>query len=314
MLPLLADQAAAARRALPPEVWDHVAAGGVTLAEAEHAWQSLRLRPRVLRDVSAVDTALTLLGSDLATPVLVAPTAGHGRLHPDAEVGTARGTAAAGSLLVVSSRADRPVEEVAEAGPFWWQSYVLRDRSVTRDQAVRARDAGATAVVLTGDTPYLGTARRGSLGELDQDPGATCDAIGELAEATGLPVLVKGVLRGDDAAACVAAGAAGIVVSNHGGRQLDRAVATAVALPEVVAAVDVPVLVDGGLRSGLDVLCALALGATAVLVGKPVLWALAADGSAGVEACLRALTDDLRHALGLAGCASLADVDRELVA
>jgi 4-hydroxymandelate oxidase len=211
--------------------------------------------------------------------------------------------------MVWSMRATVPFE-----GRGWWQVYVLRDRARTLELVLRARDAGAGALVLTGDTPYLGTARRGPLGALDQAADASLDDIGWLAAETGLPVLVKGVLRADDASACVRAGAAGVVVSNHGGRQLGRTVSTAEALSAVVAAVDVPVLVDGGIRSGLDVLCALASGAAAVLVGKPVLWALASDGAAGVEACLRALTDDLAFVMGLAGCTSLADLDRSLLA
>ncbi|MCW2499719.1 MAG: Hydroxyacid oxidase 1 [Frankiales bacterium] len=313
MLPLLADQAAAAQRALPAEVWGYLAGGAqdeVSVAEATAAWQAVRLRPRVLRDVSAVSTALTLLGTTLRTPVLVGPTASHGRLHPEGEAATARGTGEAGSLLVLSSRSSTPVAELACEGPWWWQAYVLRDRAATLELALGARAAGAGAVVVTGDTPYLGSARRPALGELEQDPAATLDVIAWLAAETDLPVLVKGVLRGDDAQACLEAGAAGVVVSNHGGRQLDRAVSTAAALPEVVAAVAgrAPVLVDGGLRSGLDVLCALALGADAVLLGRPVMWALAAGGAEGVASCLSAITEQLAHVMGLAGCPSLAEV------
>ena len=315
MHPLLAAHAATA---VPDDVrgyWDGGA--GRTAAAASAAWEAVRLRPRVLRDVSTVDTALELLGSRLSTPVLVGPTALHGLAHPDGEVATARGTAAAGSLLVLSTRSSRALEEVP-AGPWWIQAYVMRDRGRTRALVQRAAAAGATAVVLTGDTPYLGrrAVRRAPLPpEQEQDPSAGPEMITELAQASGLPVLVKGVLRGDDAVACLDAGASGIVVSNHGGRQLDRAVATAVALPEVVDAVAGrgPVLVDGGLRSGLDVLCALALGADGVLLGRPVLWALAADGAAGVQACLEALTQDLAHAMGLAGARHLAALTRDLV-
>lgn len=317
MLPLLADHAGVAARVLPPDVWGYLSSGGVSLAEAEEAWASLRLRPRVLRDVAAVDTSLTLYGAALGTPVLVAPTAFHGRVHPSGEAAASAGSAAAGSLMVVATRSDRPVQEIT--GPFWWQTYVLKDRTHTLALALRARDAGAQAIVVTGDSPYIvgrGGGLRVPLGDLEQDPAATLDVVAWLAGVTGLPVLVKGVLRGDDASACVAAGAAGIIVSNHGGRQLDRAVSSATALPEVVAAVGkwVPVLVDGGLRCGLDVLCALALGATAVLVGKPVLWALAAGGAEGVAACLSALTTDLAQSMALAGCASLDDVTPDLVA
>jgi 4-hydroxymandelate oxidase len=332
--PLLAAQAAQAAAALPAPVLQYYRAGAGderSRDEAEPAWRDVRLRPRVLRDVEQVDTSLDLLGSSLRTPVLVGPTALHGLAHPDGEAATARGAAAAGSLLVVSTRASRRLEDVP-AGPWWFQAYVMRDRGLTRALVQRAAAAGASAVVLTGDTPYLGTrpgAGRSQLAadplvnlghvrpeDAEQDPGTGLEAVAELAEAAGLPVLVKGVLRGDDALACLDAGAAGVVVSNHGGRQLDRAVPTALALPEVAEAVAGrgAVLVDGGLRSGLDVLCALALGADAVLLGRPALWALAADGAAGVQACVEALTAELAHAMGLAGARALPELTRDLVA
>ncbi|MFN2581858.1 MAG: alpha-hydroxy acid oxidase, partial [Candidatus Dormibacteria bacterium] len=210
--------------------------------------------------------------------------------------------------------------------------------SLTEGVVRRAAAAGATALVLTGDTPVLGRkprqgtppftdemlfanlpSREGTRREryeaIDQDPSITLQTIRCLRETSGLPVLVKGVLRVDDANACVEAGAAGIVVSNHGGRQLDRAVATAVALPDIATAVGdrVPVLVDGGIRTGVDILIALALGARAVLIGRPVLWALATDGADGVAALLVALRDDLVHAMALAGVTSIADVARNLI-
>lgn len=339
VLPLLVDQAAAAAASLPADVHDYYAGGSadeVTLSEAEPAWHTHRLRPRVLRDVAHVDTSVDLLGTRLATPVLVAPTALHGLAHPDGEQATARGVAAAGSLLVLSTRSSVRLEDVP-AGPWWFQVYVLRDRGLTRALVQRAAAAGATALVLTGDTPYVGVKRRsgppprdaehlvnlaqhltgGAQGgrAVEQDPSVGLDAVAELAGWSGLPVLVKGVLRADDALACLDAGAAGLVVSNHGGRQLDRAVPTARALPEVVEAVAgrAPVLVDGGLRSGVDVLTALALGARAVLVGRPVLWALAAGGPDGVRDCLQALTDDLARAMALAGAASTDEVTRDLL-
>jgi 4-hydroxymandelate oxidase len=309
MLPLLASHEARAREVLPPEVHDWMSNG--SSPEHEAAWSRRRLRPHVLRDVSSVDTTTTILGTSTAAPVVVGPTAFHSMAHAEGESATHRGATAAGALMVWAMRSDVPVQ-----GACWWQAYVLQERALTRDAALRARDGGATAIVLTGDTPFLGNDRRGPLGALDQAADVTLADIGWLHELTGLPVLVKGVLRADDAQDCVQAGAAGVIVSNHGGRQLSRTVATADALPEIADAVGdlVPVLVDGGIRSGVDVLVALALGAKAVLLGKPVLWALASDGASGVEVCLRAVADDLRFAMGLAGCPTLSDIDRSLIA
>jgi 4-hydroxymandelate oxidase len=325
--PLLASHEAQAAQRLTPDVHRYYAGGAgdqVSLDEAERAWQALRLRPRVLRDVGRVDTSVELLGTPLRTPVLCGPAAAHGLAHPEAEVATARGVAEAGSLMVLSTRSTVAVDEVHAPGPWWWQAYVVRDHGLTRERAARAAAAGAGAVVLTGDVPYLG--RRHGATRLDltgrpdprdqQDPSIGLDAIAMLADASGgLPVLVKGVLRGDDAVACLEAGAAGVVVSNHGGRQLDRAAPTAEVLAEVAAAVEgrSPVLVDGGLRSGLDVLCALALGADAVLLARPVLWALACDGADGVRECLDAVTAELAHCMGLAGCSSVGQVGADLL-
>ena len=325
MHPLLAAQQEAAAQVLPDAVRQYYAGGAgeqVSLGEAADAWAELRLRPHVLRDVSRVDPSVELLGTRLATPVLAGPTAQHGLADVEGEVATARGVAAAGSLMVLSTRSSCDLADVP-AGPWWFQAYVMRERELTFALARRAADAGATAVVLTGDVPYLGARHGKSRLDLtgpaepgtEQDPSTGLEAIGQLAAASGLPVLVKGVLRADDALACLDAGAAGVVVSNHGGRQLDRAVTSARALPEVAAAVGGRglVLADGGLRSGLDVLCALALGADAVLLGRPVLWALAAEGADGVERCVRALTGDLVHAMGLAGARSLDELTPDLV-
>jgi 4-hydroxymandelate oxidase len=237
---------------------------------------------------------------------------------------------------VLSSRASTRIESVASAaGPWWFQVYVLRDRSLTEDLVRRAAASGARALVLTGDTPYVGRKRRdrGSLAIPDEDfrvnlerltdvtlaeqaADVTFEDIAWLRALSGLPVLVKGVLRGDDAARCLDVGAAGIIVSNHGGRQLDGALATADALPEVVQAVAGrgEVLVDGGVRSGRDVVRALALGARAVLVGRPVLWGLATGGAAGVREVLDGLREDTAHTMALAGAASVADVTADLLA
>ena len=337
MHPLLVDHEEGAARSLPDAVRQYYATGaGDQTAVAEAGWGGWRLRPRVLRDVSTVDTGVELLGVRLRTPVLVAPSALHGLAHADGELATSRGASDAGSLLVVSTRSSRRLEEVP-TGPWWFQAYVMRDRGLTRALVRRAAAAGATAVVLTGDTPYLGQRPGSARSDLatdplvnlaqhlvagddgrrstEQDPSVDLNCIREIADAAGLPVIVKGVLRADDALACLDAGAAGVVVSNHGGRQLERAVPTSYAVPEVVDAVAgrAPVLADGGIRSGSDAFTALALGAEAVLLGRPVLWALAADGAAGVQACLEAVTADLAHVMGLAGARSLAEVTRDLV-
>jgi 4-hydroxymandelate oxidase len=329
-----------ARQLLPQDVYDYFAGAAgdeLTLADNVAAWDRVRLRPRVLRDVTNVDTATTALGASVASPIHVAPTAFHRMAHADGEEATARGAASAGNLLVLSTRSTARVEDVAAAGgdgPRWYQVYVLQDRSKTEDQVKRAAAAGFRALVLTGDTPYLGRrlrdvrnafeipanvgtaiAEASGTGIIDQAPDVTFDDIGWLLELTGLPVLVKGVLRGDDAQACIDAGAAGVIVSNHGGRQLDGAVASADALAEVVDAVGDAgeVYVDGGVRRGTDVVRALALGAQGVLIGRPVLWALATDGAEGVRRLLRALTHELVLAMALCGAANIAEISRDLV-
>jgi 4-hydroxymandelate oxidase len=344
---------AAARERLDRGVYDYIAGGADaerTVADNLAAWSRLRLRPHVLRDVAKVSTATTLLGGEVPTPLLVAPMAYHRMCHPDGEAASAAGAAAAGALYVLSTQATMSVEEVALAAPGavrWFQVYVVRDRGWTADLVARAAAAGYRALVLTVDVPLLGNRLRDLrndfklptglkpanappagaarqrelaadvLAQAGQfDPGLTPDTIGWLAERSGLPVLVKGVLRGDDAAACLDAGAAGVVVSNHGGRQLDTVVATADALAEVVAAVGDrgEVYVDGGVRRGTDVLKALALGARGVLVGRPVLWGLAVGGAAGVERVLSGLVGELRLAMALCGAVGIDDLTPDLIA
>ena len=339
----------AARERLGQGLYDYVAGGAgdeLTLADNLAAWRRLRLRPRMLRDVARIDTAASVLGTPLAAPVLVAPTGYHQLLHPEGEAATAAGAAAAGSLMVVSTQANRPLEEVAAAAPAaprWFQVYVHVDRPFTEELVGRAAAAGYRALVLTADLPVLGDRLRDAHNQFRFPPGmvlgnaagrfgaegvdvvahasrfspsVTPETVAWLRRVSGLPVLVKGVLRGDDAAACADAGAVGVVVSNHGGRQLDGAVATADALAEVVAAVAgrVEVYVDGGLRRGADVLKALALGARGVLVGRPVLWGLATGGAEGVAAVLRSLRRELALAMALCGATGLADLTPGLVA
>jgi len=315
-----------------------------TALDASIAWERMRLRPRALVDVSTVTTTTTVLGTEVATPILVAPTALHRSVRAEGEAATAAGTAAAGSLFCLSSRSGTPMEKVAAACPAWWaQVYVLRDRDITAGFVRRAAAAGAGALVLTGDTPVVGRKPRADALEIgvevppgytsanfdwvdrgdETDTGLwqaadiTAETIGWLAELSGLPVVVKGVLRGDDARRFVDSGAAAIQVSNHGGRQLDGAVSSADALAEVVAALadtGAEVYVDGGIRRGGHALRALALGARAVFVGRPVLWGLAAGGADGVRTVLDGLTDELVHAMMLAGAPTLGRLTPDLVA
>jgi len=345
VLPMLELHHSKAMASLPHEIYDYYVGGAgdeVSASEAESAWSAFRFRPRPLRDVGHIDTRVDLFGESYASPIGVAPMAFHHLAHPGAELETARGTKDAGSLFVVSTRASRRLEDIASrAGPWWFQAYVFRERSLTAKLVERAATAGATAIVLTGDTPVVGHKRR--IGEVrmpiedayylrnfaehlagnssprsasEQSPCTTLNDIGWLNSVSGLPVLVKGVLRGDAAVECLDAGAAGVIVSNHGGRQLDRAVSTARALQEVSDAVNGRglVLADGGVRSGLDVLAALALGANAVFVGRPILWALAHSGGTGVYDALTALREDLEHVMALAGVRAVQDIDRSLVA
>jgi 4-hydroxymandelate oxidase len=327
---------------LPPEIYDYYASGSggeATLRDNQLAWERVRFRPRVLRDVSAVDTGVLLDGASpgepvrLRTPLAVAPSAWQRLAHPDGELAAAAGAARAGALYVLSTRSSCRIEEVGAAvastgGTWWFQVYLMRDAGLTAGLVQRAAAAGAQALVLTGDTPVVGNKARhagapvtdeqflvnlGPLADLaaaELSRSVTPAHIGWLSELSGgLPVLVKGVLRADDAAACTAAGAAGIIVSNHGGRQLDRALPTAEALPAVAAAVPgEPVYVDGGIRRAEDALAALALGARLVFLGRPALWALACGGAAGVQALLDGLTDRLVHIMGLAGASSLAEL------
>jgi 4-hydroxymandelate oxidase len=332
-----------ARKLLPRNVYDYYAGGSGrerTLRANEKAWRQVWMAPRVLREVSAVDTSTRLLGTEFATPLCVAPTGYHGLAYPDGELATAAGAAKAGALFVLSTRSSRRIEDVAEVvaaagGTWWFQVYLMRDRELTAGLVRRAAAAGAAALVLTADTPVVGRKRRDSadgvvsdedflvnLGPLADMATATQAAdvtfadVSWLSEAAAgggggrrLPVVVKGVLRGDDASACRAHGAAAVIVSNHGGRQLDGALPSALALPDVAGqqpGSDWEVYADGGIRTGEDALAALGLGARAVFLGRPVLWALACGGADGVRSLLASLTDDLAHGMALAGAASTA--------
>ena len=326
-----------AGEALPADVFAYFAAGSgaeVTLAGQGRAWDDALLRPRVLRDVSTTSTTTQVLGQVLAQPVLVAPMAAQCLVHPDGEVAVAQAARATGGLMVLSMRSSTRLEDVAGVGPFWQQIYVLRDRGVSDEVAIRAATAGAGAIVVTVDTPYVARKHagfpadmpeRGLIEALDghdgtnsallQAPDLAPHDIERLASITGLPVVAKGVLTAEAARDCVAAGASAVVVSTHGGRQLDGVVPTPMALAEVAQAVggQVEVYVDGGVRTGAHVVKALALGATAVLVGRPIIWALATGGAEGVRMLLDDLAGELREALSLAGCRSCDDVRADIV-
>lgn len=346
----LGDLEQLARERLPAEVFDYTAGGGdeeLTVTANSKGWQELCLRPHVLRDVSTVDTATTLLGTAVHTPVVISPTAMHRLFCDDGELATARAAADAGALYVVSHSATTAVEDIAAAAPGaarWMQLYVHRDRGRTRALCERVAAAGFGAVVLTVDSPVVASNARNRRNAFNVPPGwelpnlvpegldaagldiyslvagfddtVTFDDIATVAEwAGGLPVVVKGVLRGDDATRCVEAGAAAVSVSNHGGRQLDQVISTARALPEVAEAVAgrAEVYVDGGIRRGRHVLMALALGARAVFSGRPVVWSLAVAGRDGVGHCLGELTRELSLAMALCGITTVDEVPRDLV-
>jgi 4-hydroxymandelate oxidase len=339
-----------ARARLTESAYAYLAGGSGdehTLRWNVDAWARIRLAPHFLVDVGATDTRLHLLGHDLAAPILLAPTAAHRLFHPDGEVETVRGAAAADTLYIQSTLATVGVAEVggAATGPWWFQLYIQRDRGFTRELLARAEDAGASAVVLTVDLPVLGardTDRRhgfelpdgldyANLVGLDAiaddlpparrvyntriDPTVTWTDLDWLRSVARVPLLVKGVLRSDDAVRAIDHGVDGLVVSNHGARNLDTVPATAEALPRVVEAVDgrVPVLVDGGVRRGTDVAKALILGATAVLVGRPYVWGLAVDGADGVKLVVDLLRTELEMAMCLLGAPTLADLTDDLL-
>jgi 4-hydroxymandelate oxidase len=329
-----------AERVLPRAVYRYIQQGardGASAAEANDAWARFRFAPHVLRDVTTIDTSTTVLGVPLRAPIAVAPTTLQRMVHPDGELAMAQATAAAGSLMVVSSNAGTRFADIAATGVRWWlQAYLPQDRGLSRDVLAAAVDAGAEAMVLTVDTPVVGTKyddgpavwedvsddtlrvnfpadyekAAGSAKATDLGPGD----IAWLRETTGLPVVVKGVLRPDDARRCTQAGAAAIWVSNHGGRQLDRARTTASALAGVVAALDgsAEVYVDGGVRSGLDVLTATAIGARCAFLGRLPLWALV-GGAHGVAQMHRQLLLELEDAMRLAGAPTLAATRQVLV-
>lgn len=337
----LDDYEALAAAAMDPAAFAYVAGGAgaeVTLRRNTSAWADVVLRPRLMRDMTGFSTACSLPGLDLAFPCLIAPMAYQRLAHADGEAAMALAAAALGAGLVLSCQTSVAPEQVAVA-PFWFQLYLQPDPATTRALAARALAAGASALVVTLDAPLNGIRNREIAAGftlpdgirpvmLDAlppvappagDPIAallarapTWDDLAELCAECPVPVLAKGVLTPEDAVRAVRAGCAGVIVSNHGGRVLDGLPATAQALPAIRAALPgVPVLVDGGIRSGNDMLRALALGADAVLVGRPAFYALALGGAAQVSTCLRRLRDEFAVAMGLMGLPTVDEINSE---
>jgi 4-hydroxymandelate oxidase len=346
---------ALAREKLSREAYDYYASGAqdeVTLRENRAAFDRLSLAYRVLVDVSRRDLATSVLGQPVALPILVAPTAFQRLAAPEGELATVRAAGGAGTVMILSTLSNTPVEEVvaAASGPVWFQLYVYRDRQATEGLVRRAEAAGCRALVVTVDAPLIGRRERDVRNRFHLPPGLSAanllpEGYGEVPPAladsglaayvsclidpalswrdvawlrslTDLPLVIKGIVRPDDALRAAEAGAAAVVVSNHGGRQLDTAPATIEVLPEVADALaghPVEVLMDGGVRRGTDILKALALGARAVLVGRPMLWGLAAGGETGAASVLRLLGAELDLAMALAGAPTIADITRDLV-
>ena len=338
-----------ARRRLSQVAYDFLRSGGadeITMRENRLGFERLRLAPNVLVDVSRLDTRVHLFGDELESPILLAPVAYHRVFHREGEAATARGASAAGSAFVISTLTTTAIDEIARntQRPIWFQLYVHRDRAFTKDMVQRAVAAGCKAVCLTVDTPVLGCRysqlsfalpaglecmhirgfnpaagaqtpnhkpQKGNIYNAMFDPSFNWNDLEWLRSAAGVPVILKGVLTAQDARRAVQHGADGVIVSNHGGRNLDAVPSTIDALPRVVEAVagKIPVMLDSGIRRGTDVLIALALGAKAVFIGRPYIYGLAAGGAQGVERVITILRDELERAMALTGRCSLAEID-----
>ncbi|XP_043912482.1 hydroxyacid oxidase 1 [Protopterus annectens] len=345
-----------AKQILSKPVYDYYRSGAgnqQTLADNVSAFSRWTLNPRVLRDVSVLDTSTTVLGQRISMPICVAPTAMQRMAHPAGETATVRACRSQGTGMILSTWATSSIEEVAEAAPDavrWLQLYIYKDREVTKSLVLRAEQAGFKGIFLTVDTPYLGRRfddvrnrfklpphlsmknfksfdlafSKSGYGEDSGlavyvaesiDPSIKWEDISWLKSVTSLPIVAKGILRADDARKAVQCGVDGILVSNHGARQLDGVSATIEALPEIIEATEgkVEVFLDGGVRNGADALKALALGARAVFVGRPAVWGLAYKGEEGVHEVLQILKDEFRLAMALSGCSNVEEIDKSLV-
>jgi 4-hydroxymandelate oxidase len=350
----VADYARAACRTLPKHVFDYYEGGAldeITVRENTAGWERLKLYYRVLAGVGRRDMSTTVLGQPISMPIAVAPTAFHKLACEGGEIEMAKAAKAAGTLFILSSLSNTAMESVfaQAASPRWFQLYIYKDQEITLDLVKRAEAAGAEAIVLTVDAPGLGTRERDARNSFRLPDGLAVENLAPLGKgnfpevkdsglaayvranfkedlgfndldwlcrSTRLPVVVKGVCRGDDARRAAEHGAKAVVVSNHGGRQLDTAPATCDALPHVVDAVGdlCEIYVDGGIRRGSDVLKAIAVGARAVLIGRPVLWGLCVAGEEGATNILEILRRELDEAMLLCGCTKLSDVGRWLLA
>lgn len=340
-----------ARQALPKIYYDYYSGGAedeYTLKQNVEAFQGITIRPRILVDVSRIDLSTTVLGYQISVPILIAPSAKHKWAHPEGEVATARAAAVCDTIMILSYRSTCTIEEVASScnAVRFFQCYVYKRRDISANLLQRAERCGYKAIVLTVDSPRLGRREKDIknkmvnpqlknfegliLTRVSTDDGSNIEAfdantafdaslswkdIGWLRSITNLPVLLKGVLTHEDAIKAVEVGVDGIVVSNHGARQLDYAPPTISVLEEVVSAVKgkIPVLFDGGIRRGTDVFKALALGAQAVLIGRPAVYGLAAKGEYGVKRVIEMLRDELELTMALSGCPTLNHITRKHV-
>ena len=331
---------ALAKKRLPKKEYDYIAGGATDELSVERnrrAYESWALRPRVLRNVSALDLSTTVLGKKVSLPVLLAPCGGHKKAHPEGELATYRAAAAAGTILAVSANASSSFEELAKAaaGRLWLQFYPFRDREMTKSWLRRAQEAGYEAVCITLDSVWPSKRERNIRNNYKQlrgvnypkaapgespvrgggDPAATWKDLEWIKSQTELPVVAKGIMTGEDAELCAEAGADAIIVSNHGGRHLDNTLATVEVLSEAVAAAKgrVEILLDGGVRRGADVVKALALGARAVFIGRPLFWGLAVDGQQGVARVLEILREEIEITMAKCGRSTVASIDSTVV-
>lgn len=335
---------AAAKERLPKEEYDYIAGGATDELSVERnrrAFESWALRPRVLRDVSRLDLSTNVLGTKVALPVLIAPCGGHKKAHPDGEFATYRAAASRGTVLTVSANSSSSFEDLARAadGMLWVQLYPFRDKEMTKEWLKRAKQSRYKAVCVTLDSQWppkrernirnnykrirgvnyppaaAGAPRPAARAGEGSDPAATWDDLKWIKASSNLPVVAKGIMTAEDVEACVAAGVDGVIVSNHGGRHLDNTLATIEVLPEAVAAAKgrIEIFLDGGIRRGADVVKAIALGAKAVFIGRPLFWGLAVDGERGVARVLDILREEIEITMAKCGRSNIASIDSTVV-